>query len=1413
MKKLMSILLAVLIIASMVSVAIVSAGAAGVTTKAAEAVSYFSESDFTEDAWAVTSGNGTITNGVFKLAGGGNVKSTLTAVNQYALGDMWQASAIFGFGVNPGNDTLKLSVGSISAEIYLTAAAAFRISLSVDGNVIETAEFTHESFQSSSTAFSLTYAHGVIIASFDSEMITAEVGELDFSSSAVSLYAQNSYTECTVKKFSLEQVEYISDSEPTVYYNESIFEAAKWNGQSNCITTSGTFADFGTTGAIVSSAVYNLGKYWKTSVRGAFSYNFGSDGFSIVIGNLSAKVYYTASGTYTISVIENGAVVATQDVTGGSNSGVLGITYTDGYVEVSFDGRTVEAAVAKSDFSHVVPLVRCYNTHSAGTLAKFSLETIASPIDIATSPIMGGIDKNEWSPTTYITDSGYFTIGSAGAATITSVNSYNLGNHWVSRSDLMVTGYRDQMAHQPLRVIIGDIKVETCNALYGDSDGDGKNDSITEQGYINLYIKDELVETAEVIYTYTQQLRMTLWVEYDEGAITVKHALGGNSEITAINKFDASAYGLRFDYTTLSLYVKADWYSVPSGIKFRSFNLQTPQILDKNLSGALTLADWTPSEYINPNNGQFAFYNNENNSDKRTIVSNDIYDLGSKWSAAIKFTSPTSNQYGNPAGLKIGDVKAIAYEKSSTDAAYIELQIKGNSVATYPDYDGTDGTLTLSFDGTYVTVAFSNNSTSYTAITYDATEHSLDFGAADISLNIQNNHLCQAKITALSLLVDYSDRYDSDAIEAADITYSLATGLYPAQWSNTLSDSNYGRDVATTTDDVTTYKHQKGAIILPSEPTRYAVTLSNRLYTKDYFAVTGRGSSSYGNGNWFEFIIGELKLRVYNYQPNEEDVVGGVDKTILIQVFMNDTVIATWTTAPGHDNSLTNADGGDDGWMLGSLWELIYEAGNLTVKRSGKSYGTYNLTELEGWDASYTPDGKTVTAAVRGSWSDGGSVFTDFTIEGKVNAHALQQIEQLANSDIAAAKNLYETLSSNVDDYFIYSGTVAALTPDASIIGENATVVITSPLAPIYGEEVTASVTVNEGMTFDGVYDADGNYLTNETVFTGVMLPSTKITAKAALAVFDKNFNVSLGYDIFANFYIRSLRNDLKVRFSLDGENPNRKTVELDDTYAGEDNYYRYSYNGVAPQNIGETVTAEILDGDTVIAIKQVVIEDYLNALKSDEYKGIVLASSVIGGSETKYDAMVQLVNDLLCYGAAAQGYDPLNYQGEAIDLTNAPGSDYDAYVTKLAENGIEFKSDINRKNAADLSVVWKSGNLIFDSINKIKIKLAIGEGFDFANYAFTCTIGDGEEIAVEPKLVDGFYYITTDGIYATDFDKVYTFKAYEINDPTTVIATLTYSVKSYVISKQNNQTVIGLKELVRATYMYGVSAQAFVNA
>ncbi len=279
--------------------------------------------------------------------------------------------------------------------------------------------------------------------------------------------------------------------------------------------------------------------------------------------------------------------------------------------------------------------------------------------------------------------------------------------------------------------------------------------------------------------------------------------------------------------------------------------------------------------------------------------------------------------------------------------------------------------------------------------------------------------------------------------------------------------------------------------------------------------------------------------------------------------------------------------------------------------------------------------------------------------------------------------------------------------------------------------------------------------------------------------------NVSLGTDISVNYYVKYKDNSLnpQMHFKHLGENLNEQTVS--GVWDAALSHYCFTFDGIAPQCIGDTIEAELFVGEDVIPVNDYTVSAYLDKLKQ-------MTAAELDYSEEKHAAMLTLIDELLCYGGAAQEY--REYKLGLLVNEGITESEY----TALSQD--EYKLT----RSTDGTVEWKSASLYFDSVNRLKIKFTADstEGLSFKiNGADVPT----EKIAAVAG-AENTYVITTDAISATDFDKVYTFSVYSEDGK---IAELTYSVNSYIYSKQNSSNV-KIKRLAQRTHMYGEAAKAF---
>ena len=255
-----------------------------------------------------------------------------------------------------------------------------------------------------------------------------------------------------------------------------------------------------------------------------------------------------------------------------------------------------------------------------------------------------------------------------------------------------------------------------------------------------------------------------------------------------------------------------------------------------------------------------------------------------------------------------------------------------------------------------------------------------------------------------------------------------------------------------------------------------------------------------------------------------------------------------------------------------------------------------------------------------------------------------------------------------------------------------------------------------------------------------------------------------------------------QMRFTYHGE-----TFLVDGVYDEALKTYVYTFDRISPQCMKDNVKAELIlvneDGtETVLSVKE--------AFSVRSYCDLLL-------EENPDDAeLTALIADLLAYGAAAQEYanyktdDPANEDlnptvGEWIPLTET-----DMSISKTINAGYRIMS----------------AGVHFDSSVSIFYKLRVPnmDGVALTVNGITYT---AEDFALVEGTADT-YVIYDVALMATDYNKVFT-AVLTLNGET--IQTLTYSVKSYVYSKQNTANK-AMANLARALYRYGLSAEAYEN-
>jgi hypothetical protein len=180
--------------------------------------------------------------------------------------------------------------------------------------------------------------------------------------------------------------------------------------------------------------------------------------------------------------------------------------------------------------------------------------------------------------------------------------------------------------------------------------------------------------------------------------------------------------------------------------------------------------------------------------------------------------------------------------------------------------------------------------------------------------------------------------------------------------------------------------------------------------------------------------------------------------------------------------------------------------------------------------------------------------------------------------------------------------------------------------------------------------------------------------------------------------------------------------------------------------------------------------------------------------NEYNYDTkLIQLLSDMLYYGAAAQKYLNPNIADE--DLVTNGVNNILANSEYAPESG---HRKVTTKEGADTSLVrFTAAGARFDYVNKIYVKFTTE---NVENVTVTVNKNELEIIS----LGNNTYIAYSSGISALSFDSIISFElAYDGE----LIQTLEYTVNTYAWSMKDDAKD---KDLALALYRYGVSAKDY---
>ena len=275
--------------------------------------------------------------------------------------------------------------------------------------------------------------------------------------------------------------------------------------------------------------------------------------------------------------------------------------------------------------------------------------------------------------------------------------------------------------------------------------------------------------------------------------------------------------------------------------------------------------------------------------------------------------------------------------------------------------------------------------------------------------------------------------------------------------------------------------------------------------------------------------------------------------------------------------------------------------------------------------------------------------------------------------------------------------------------------------------------------------------------------------------------SMTVGSTLAMNYYVAGcIGSNYYMTFTMNGK------VSVPTTGVDQYGYLMFTFDNIPPQMMSDTISAMIYDADG----NELLDEAFEFSVA--EYANKVL--NLYGNDEK----LSNLVADMLKYGAAAQLYK--GYRTDAL-ATETNGIDLSDKGSNLSPD----ESDDARSNEVSVEAndAFTATGVRFDFDNKIYVKFKTE---DVSKVKIIC---NGKNVTSSIKGVsDGIYVVYTDGIHATEFDKVFTFELY-VDD--VLYQTITYSINSYVYAKRDSQAD-GISELVIALYRYGLSAKDYIG-
>ncbi|MBR6766229.1 MAG: hypothetical protein IKM06_07075, partial [Clostridia bacterium] len=237
--------------------------------------------------------------------------------------------------------------------------------------------------------------------------------------------------------------------------------------------------------------------------------------------------------------------------------------------------------------------------------------------------------------------------------------------------------------------------------------------------------------------------------------------------------------------------------------------------------------------------------------------------------------------------------------------------------------------------------------------------------------------------------------------------------------------------------------------------------------------------------------------------------------------------------------------------------------------------------------------------------------------------------------------------------------------------------------------------------------------LTLTLVLTAVGVYFVSVGAAAANTI--TGATLKLGASLALDFYADAEENT-SMRFTT----PTGASTVVKGVYDEKNTRYVYTYEGINPQCMADVITAELLSesGSVLATYENYSVKAYCDNMNKK-------SASELGINSVQYNALKNLLADLLVYGGEAQKYKQYNTEDLASDLDWVE-ENKTAFTVPTGVRGATGNADINNKVTAV--------SLYMGNVNKVYFRLKLNN--------------DKIQLTLNDKLIDRSALEEDDGTY-----------------------------------------------------------------